>query len=406
VLWGLWFVRPGEWRRLLPPLLAAAAATLLVAPLLWGYRVRLAEYGFARGMAEIRAFSADAVSLAGMFHASFAWRELLPHNSDETALFPGLTIVALAIVAVWQTRQRPDAPPSRWSRRLLVASAVVTAVVVWRVWTGPWGWEIGSIQLPPFDPHRVFSLAVLLALGGVLGTRWWRSAWGRRDPIVFYGAALFFLFLLALGPLPEWSTPWRVITYGPYWLLMQMPAYNAVRLPSRIWLVGVLCLAVLAAYGTAALLRRRGHRPALIAAALTILIVVEGSFAGGTAEAPAPMSPGLIPRGALVLDLPIEIGSTNGVAQYRAVLGGYRTINGYSGYEPDWFSAFLNELKRMGPRTFDAYRRREDLYVVARTGVDPVLLEWVASLPGAEPRPGAPHIYIHRLPRMPADPGR
>jgi hypothetical protein len=112
------------------------------------------------------------------------------------------------------------------------------------------------------------------------------------------------------------------------------------------------------------------------------------------------MPAGLIPQGAVVLDLPIEYGFTNGIAQYRAVRGGYRTINGYSGYDPSWYEAFLREMKRMQPRTFDAYRQAADLYVISRNGVDPVLQEWVSRLPGAETRPGAPDYRIYRLPQF------
>jgi hypothetical protein len=78
---------------------------------------------------------------------------------------------------------------------------------------------------------------------------------------------------------------------------MFLPGVDALRVPARIWLAGVLCLAMLAGYGAAVLLRRYVRRPGRAAAALTLLIVVEGWFGGGTVEVPPPMPAGLIPEG-------------------------------------------------------------------------------------------------------------
>jgi len=409
VMYCAWFVRPREWRRLIAPVAAGALATLPLVPLLWGYRVRLAAYGLERQMEEMRVFSADIVGLAGMFHLNTAWRSVLPHDFEERALFPGFTILALALLALCtrgaaplQAARGADRYGPRatvWTRRLFSASAVVTVVVLARIWTGPWGWHFGPIPLPPFDPHRVFSLASVLLLAAVVSSRWFRQAWYRRDPVVFFGVALALLWLLALGPQPEWSTSWRAITYGPYRLLMFLPGVDALRVPARIWLAGVLCLAMLAGYGAAVLLRRYVRRPGLAAAALTLLIVVEGWFGGGTVEVPPPMPAGLIPEGAVVLDLPIVPGYENALPQYRAVVGGYRTINGYSGYEPPFFVPFADALAERRAGTLDRYLSAGDLYVIIRPGVEPALSAWLASLPGATRLSVAGDADIYRLPR-------
>lgn len=403
-MYCVWFVRPVEWRRLVPPVAAAGLATLAMAPLLCGYHVRLAAYGLAREMGEIRLYSADVVSLAGLFHANTAWRALLPHDFEERALFPGFTILALAIMALWSRRgdahesvSGPRATP--WSRRLFAASAAVTIVVLARIQTGPWGWHFGPIPLPPFDPHSVFSVAFVLLLAAVLTNRWFHEAWWRRDPVVFFGVTLAVLWLLALGPLPEWSTPWRFVTYGPYWLLMHLPGVDAIRVPARIWLAGVLCLAMLAAYGTAVLLGRYTRRPRVAVVALTLLIVVEGWFGGATVEVPPPMPAGVIPEGAVVLDLPIGSGYRNAVPQYRAVVGRYRTINGYSGYEPVFFDSFLRGLDERRAGTLDRYLAAGDLYVIIRPGVEPALMAWLTSLPGATELTVSGGGHVYRLPR-------
>jgi hypothetical protein len=406
VMYCAWFVRPAEWRRLIPLLAAAGLVTLALAPLLWGYHVRLAAYGLARELGEIRAFSADVVGLAGMFYTNTAWRGLLPHDFEERALFSGFTIVALAVLALWSRnpdsshsdRRREPGPPGVWSRRLLAASAVVTAVVLARIQAGPFGRRFGPVPLPQFDPHRVFSLAAVLFVAAVLTSRWFRRAWSRRDPVVFFGVAVVVLWLLALGPLPEWSTPRRFVTYGPYWLLMQVPGVDAVRVPARIWLIAVLCLAVLAAYGTAVLLGRYTRRPRLAVAALTLLIVVEGWFTGPIFEAPVPIAAGVIPEGAVVLELPITGDYRDAVPQYRGIVGRYRTINGYSGHYPPFFESFINGIDKRSDEALRSYLRAADLYVIIKPDVDPAVIEWIASLPGATMLSAAGDAHVYRLP--------
>jgi hypothetical protein len=407
VLYCVWFVRPAEWRRLVPPVVAAALATLVLAPLLWGYHIRLAAYGLARGIGEIRDFSADVVSVAGMFHGHTAWRELLPHHFEERALFPGFTILALAIVALCSRRRdsghllhgEDRGPRAVWSRRWLAAAVVITGVVLARIQAGPWGRRFGPFPLPPFDPHRVFSLAAVLFIAAALTSHWFRRAWSRRDPVVFFGVAVLVLWLLALGPLPEWSTPRRFVTYGPYWLLMHVPGLDAVRVPARIWLAGVLCLAMLAAYGAAVLLGRYTRRPQLALAALTLLILVEGWFGGSTVGVPPPMAAGVIPRGAVVLDLPIPGDHREALPQYRAVVGGYRTINGYSGYYPPFFEPFLKGLDERRADVLNAYLRAGDLYVIVRPDAEPALIELITSVPGATKLSTAGDARVYRLPR-------
>jgi hypothetical protein len=404
IMYCAWFVRPAEWRRLAAPVVAAGLATLALAPLLWGYHVRQSAYGLARSLEEVRFFSADVVGVAGMFHGNTAWRELLPHDFEERALFPGFTVLALAVLALCSRRadSRGSARDPRlavWSRRLFAASAVLTVIVLARIRSGPWGWHFGPVPLPPFAPHRVFTLAFALFLAAVVTSGWFQRAWSRRDPVVFFGAAVAMLWLLALGPLPEWSTPWRFITYGPYWLLMQLPGLDAIRVPARIWLAGVLCLAILAAYGAAVLLARYTRRPRVAVVALTLLIVVEGWFGGATVEVPSPMPVGVVPEGAVVLDLPMVRGYQNAVPQYRAVRGGYRTINGYSGYEPPFFDPFLKGLEEHRADVLNSYLRAGDLYVIVRPDVEPALIELITSVPGATKQSTVGDARVYRLPR-------
>ncbi|OFW04305.1 MAG: hypothetical protein A3I61_10030 [Acidobacteria bacterium RIFCSPLOWO2_02_FULL_68_18] len=393
-LWSAWFVRPGEWRRLIAPAAAAAIATIPLIPLLWGYHVRQAAYGFTREYREIQSFAADMVGLAGLYHRALPWKGILPHDFEEGALFPGVTTFVLALVATIAalgSRSRipnpgpplPDAA-SPWPHRLRLTFVVLTVVVLARIWIGPWRWHIGPLPLPPFRPYQLFTIAAIALLAGSLLSPAFRRAWSRRDLIGLLAVATVFFWLTALGPEPEWSTPWRALIYGPYRLLVELPGVTSMRVPARAWFPAVLCLALLAGFGASVLLGRYPRAWCAIVAVLSIATVVEGAFFDGTMAVPPPLRRGAIPPGATVLDLPWDEGYQNAVPQYRAVLGGYRSVNGYSGYLPAHVYPQRRAIADLVPTAFDSYRRRGDLYVIVRPELELLVARWIATQPGAE----------------------
>jgi hypothetical protein len=427
-LWCVWCIRPREWRRVIPIGATAVLFSLPLIPLLLGYRLRQAAYGFSREYNEIRTFGADVIGLVGISHREAWWRGVLPHTFEESALFPGLTIVVLGIIALAARRHGPQPPdrsasmstahPKRvamrrlfswpatvvapwhgraWSTRLLSLAALLTLIVLARIWTGPFGWHIGPLPLPPFAPYVLFSIAMPAGVLGLALTTYVRGSWSRRDPVVFYAVAVMALWLLALGPEPEWSSSrLRALVYAPYALLTLLPGFDSIRVPARAWLPAVLCLAVLAAAGVAAVSRLR--RP--VVALLALAIVAEGWFVERTVRVPTPMPAGIIPPGAMVLDLPMDEGFWNAVPQYRAVLGGYRTLNGFSGYEPRHFNPLRHEIADQYVDALNPYRLLGDLYVVLRPGEAPKVVRWVLDHAGAEDVHRSAAMHVVRLPAM------
>lgn len=406
-LWSLWFVRPGEWKRLACAAATAVLATIPLVPLLWGYHVRQAAHGLTRSYAEIQSFSADMTGLVGMYHRSTAWLGWLPHDFEEGALFPGFITFGLALAAVAAAVRGGAAagatrPRVRRAVRWLTGGFLaLTSVVLARVWTGPWGWHVGPLPLPPFRPYRLFTVAALMLVGAVLLSDTFRRAWSRRDRVVFCATAVVALWLVALGPEPEWSTPWRALVYGPYRLLLEVPGMQSIRVPARAWLPALLCLSMLAAFGAACLAGRvpRWRRGLVIA--LSVGIVAEGRVTNHVVEAPRPLRGTAVPRGALVLDLPMEEGFQNAVPQYRAVVGGYRTINGYSGYDLPHFYPLRRAIADQRPDALETYRRIEDLYVIVRPGLEPPVARFVAAHPGGEHLFDLGDARVYRLPRLP-----
>jgi hypothetical protein len=416
VFWCVWFVRPREWKRLVPPVVTAVVFTLPVLPLLAGYHERQTAYGLTRTITEIRAFSADVAGLAGISHREWLWRGILPHTFEESSLFPGFTILVLAIVAVRLARAGAAPPPDRdrlslASRRFFVVAGVAMLIALARAWAGPFGWHIGPVPLPPFAPFRVVTVASVVLIAAILLTKGYRQGWLQRDPVIFYSTAAVLMWLLALGPQPEWSGSWRALAYGPYWLFIQLPGAASVRVPARAWLPAAICLAVLAAFGAAALLRRvrainSGRRVMLrrvVLAALTAGILAEGWFFDRHLPVPDALPPRAIPAGAMVLDLPMDEGFWNALPQYRAVRGGYRTVNGYSGYEPEHFLPLRRAIAELRVNALNAHRLLADLYVIVRPNTPERVAQWVREHPGAERVHAAPEADVVRLPRLHPD---
>jgi hypothetical protein len=221
-----------------------------------------------------------------------------------------------------------------------------------------------------------FAILALAAMGivGSIASREHRT-W--RRVVLFYLASAVLLWAFTLGPEVRWFDVRVPPGYGPYWLLLHLPGARSIRVPSRAWLPATLCLAVCAGFG-AAWLASRGRAKWTIAP-LAILMVVEGWFVGPAMQVPMPL-PLYIPPNALVLDLPISAGYGNADPQYLAVLGGYRVVNGYSGYAPPHFAALRNALADHKPEAFDAFRKRADVYVVARPDLEPQFVTWLESL--------------------------
>lgn len=414
VLWCTWFVRPREWRRLVAPVAAALMASVPLVPLLHGYAVRQASLGFTRSYGDAKLWAADVTGLAGVSFREWLWAGWLPNTYGESSLFPGLTIISLAALAVafasgaglaWPAeaaeprrglRPAPQPNTTPWSRTLLALAAVLLVVLLARIWAGDAGWHVGAVALPAFRPYRAFTIVVLLLIAAAFMTGRFRAGWKRRDVVWFYTVAAVFFWLLALGPEPTWRGH-RILTYGPYRLFFELHAPAVVRVSARAWLVVLPCLAVLAAFGTRWLLDRLPGRRNVMLAAIAVCIAAECWFVEGTRAAPPPMAPGVIPPGATVIDVPIDDAFSNAAAQYRGVRGDYRTINGYSGYDSPDFVRLILAFRAGRYELLDQYRQGEELYVIVRPEADPAFVRWIATQP-LHRRSDTAGTAVYRLP--------
>ena len=255
ILLALWFVWFGSRHRTRALVAASAlvAVTLPLVPLLLGYAARHDAHGLVRTYGEIRLFSADILGLARASFRLSLWGRVLP-DLGESSLFPGLVVAALAVTAVARASIQPGAASRdtwrRASRTCGVLAAVIAAIALLRAWAGAAGWHIGPVALPAFRPFRLFTASAIAAIAAIVVSPAFREGWRRRDRTLFYASAGVVLWLVALGPEPTWDGV-RALAYGPYRLLVDLPGGQQLRVPARSWLVVVLCLSVLASFGTA-----------------------------------------------------------------------------------------------------------------------------------------------------------
>jgi hypothetical protein len=337
--------------------------------------------------------------------ATFAigWLFVVLSNAYLLVFFP----ILLVLWAFWFFR---EAPLRRWLAIVSAASIVILAVVPLLI-----GYRFRQTAyglMRPLDEIKEMS-ATFSSIAGishyvVLWRRWLPNTYyeaslfpgfaiallaiigvasGRRPVVWFYLCAAILMWAFALGP-----------ERGPYWLLLKLPGAQAIRVPARAWIVGMLCLAVCAGFGASWLAAQR--RSAWIAAVLAVLIVAEVWFKAPIVAAPVPI-PYVIPAGAMVLDLPLALGYENADAQYRAVMGDYRVINGYSGYLPQHVGDLRRGLADHRPEILRPFRALADIYVIVRAGlVERPLAMWIEGQPDIEHILDVENWRIYRLPHQ------
>lgn len=406
-LWVLWFVvAPRKWKELAMIAAAAVAGAVPLVPILLKYITVHRYHGFARGADEIQQFSADLAGLLCAPPSLTFWGWLRVACRPEAELFPGAVLSALVIAAafgvgvvIWQTPTVGTGRIVIWIRRLLFAAATVYGAVALSVLAlGPWRITLPFLRASASSvakPLVIVSTALLLAL---LLSPGLRAAARRSSTIMFYLLAALAMWLLTLGPtiiLLGESTGRR----GPYGLLMLLPGVDGLRAPGRFWMMSAICLSIAAGLYVATLVAGRSRR----AVALTLLVLgpallTDGwvSRIGVQAAPPGAPDPSAL-AGQVVIELPLG-GYYDIAAQWRAIVGGWTSINGYSGYGPAYYPALSSATTLRDDAAFRPFQRDRDLHVVVDSA-DPALVAFVERQPGAVLTATNDWARQYRLPR-------
>jgi hypothetical protein len=338
ILWMVWFVRPV--RRWLPIVTAWGIAALPMVPILLRYETVHWALHLTRDVNEVRRFGIDIGDLLAAPPDLLIWGNRLGLARPETAVFPGITLVVLAMAALYARRREAGASTSESSRpqRILIAVSAVAALVAFSVFiVGPW--RVGPLSVRDF--HKPFSIAVGARLLAFLSGPWTRRMWRERSLAGFYLLATLAMYLLALGPEPRLLG--RPLLYEPpYAWLMRLPGFDTLRVPARFVMVAAICQSVLVAL--AVVRWGNGRRRTLIVTAIVAGLAVDGWFRLPVAAAPAAGPPASNDVAALI-ELPLGDPSTDFGAMFRQMAHQKPIVNGFSGYLPPFYVPLERTLR-------------------------------------------------------------
>lgn len=410
--WVLWFVvARGRWRALMQIAAATIVAALPLAPILYRYVTVHAYHGFTRGADEIQGFSAD---LAGVLCAPPAlsfWGWLRLGCRPEGELFPGAALFGLAVLALLGTLGlfggAAASPLPRvlvWIRRALLAVAAVYGLIVLSVMLlGPWRIEWPWLTASASTVRKPLTVVLTALVPWLLLSPRLHAAARRSSTTLFYLLAAIGAWLLALGPtivLMGESTG----RPGPYSWVMLLPGADGLRAPARFWLISAICLAVAAGLFLATMLAGRSRRTA----AIVLLLLTPAVAADGWVEKiivqPAPPAvprPDVL-RGQLAIELPLG-GYFDIWAQWRGIVGGWRTVNGYSGYGPAYYPALTAASNIGDDAALLPFQRDRDLHVIVQKS-SASHVEMVERQPGVVRVGENAWAKQYRLPRRPGAP--
>jgi hypothetical protein len=389
-------VRTGLWRdrrAVGQVLLAGVAVAAVTVPFLLPY-VELRRLGFTpRSLEETRRFSADVYAYLTADPNLRWWGPIAqawPHA--EGLLFPGLTILALAIVGVVRSHRPPRAGSE--GRRYRNAGTILE--IAWAAIAVALLFDY-SIRLPGI---KITSLSRVLVAGGLAAaaalavSRRARAAaigW-LQTPAAFFTLAAVFAAVMSFGP--DVHARGRAVAVSNLYTLFYdyVPGFDGLRVPARYAMIGTLALAALAALGVTAIGTRHRRRAAAIAAALIVVEAIavpipidQNSASYSRANlAPLPSTLALgadvpavygylakLPTSATILELPLGEPAFDIRYMFYSTRHWRRLVNGYSGGAPEsygFLTEALNDALTRPDRAWDALSRSGATHLVVHEG--------------------------------------
>ena len=170
--WLVWFASRGvsaaQYRRLAVALTAPLA---VLSPVLLRYRDTHVALGLTRTIDEIEQFSADLIGLVTAPEPLAFWNTPEAWQRPEGALFPGVT--ALAVVVVACLCQGGPLPADRWRRLRTIGAAValiaIAVAMVPALW-GPVAVHLAGVRISVSGAYKPLSIAVVFAAAWLLTT--------------------------------------------------------------------------------------------------------------------------------------------------------------------------------------------------------------------------------------------
>jgi F5/8 type C domain-containing protein len=386
-LWVAYFCSTRQTRRTAIPIVTALAiAALPLIPVLWKYHVIHERYGLRRSFGEAVEFSAPTNGFAEVEPHVWLWSHLLPQGDDN--LFPGATALLLvaAALAVSLFQIRGALRPRRYLRLGLGGVLVLSLAGLFLLLTiGPFRVEVLRVTIRMSDVYRSLACAIVSGTALIAMTPRLRAALARRSPFVFYVAATVAMAILSLGPMVRVRDA-VIMNPAPYGWLMHVPGFDQLRVPTRFWMAGTMCLAVAAALAFVRLpLARPAARTSVFLLALAGLGVDSWLYPIPMAV-PPPMWPKVERRDTTLPVIELPLGPDwDAAATFRSIWHRRRVANGVSGYDPPHYIPLMHGLDTRDPAILIAMASLGSFDVVVDGAQDRngELGRYAMSVPGA-----------------------
>jgi hypothetical protein len=248
--------------------------------------------------------------------------------------------------------------PSSWVRRvgklhalLSVVLLLTIAVLALRLQIGPWRVELALIKLSVDRVDKTIATVAYAALLWLLTTPRALAARRSGSAFPFYLLASAIVYLLAMGPVP--SLRGEPFFYqAPYSWLMNLPGFAGLRVPTRIWMVAAMCLAIAGGLAFARLVPASASAVRRYAFALVLGagILADTWISAMPTVAPPRRSPVLEQHaGGPLIELPLGDGSHDLGAMYRSIFHHRLIGNGYSGFFPTHYTILVQVVAALEP---------------------------------------------------------
>ena len=357
---------------------------------------------------EVDRFAADVYSYLTAAPNLRVWGERLrAWPKPESALFPGLTIVALAVFAC--IRAWRDARFAGWFTTMAVAMTLVLSTLVF-------GWSIRLPLLKITSLGRAAPAAAALLTIALVGSRAIRAATRRwfQQPAAMLSLIAASAVVLSLGT--RITAKGRVVLESALYALLYrfVPGFDALRVPSRFAMLVAFCLAGLVAIGVAAIGDDRRRRlVALVAGALIAIEFVPAPFpinGNSTVYARADLAPlpdtvesgagappvyrfiASLPSNTVILELPLGEPAFDIRYMFYSTQHWKPLVNGYSGGEPpdyELLDTSLQDITTRPDRAWQALLDSRATHVVVHEALfvrdeGPSLTAWITARGGRE----------------------
>ena len=391
-LWIVYFCSTRETWRTIPAIaIACVAANLPLVPIMLKYQAIHEHEGLRRGMHEALAFSSPPAGWFSVSQLVVFWHQFLPESEDN--LFAGVTAAIVVLIGVWCTPWRRAAPQAFRYRHVVIGLlatvvALCSAAIVATLIAGPWQTNILGAEIRMSGLDRAVTLVFLAGVPLLLLTTRIAEAIEARSALVFYVATTIAMGILCFGPVLQvgiGASQAVVLDPMPYKWLMALPGFDQLRVPTRFWMLGVLCLAVASSLAFTRLAIRMPRFRTLCLVIFAAGLLLDGWTRGVTMAVPPEQWPRVERRDRTepILELPLGP-DWDAAATFRSMRHRRRVLNGVSGYDPWHYEPLKAGLNTHNPDLLLAIASLRPFDVVVNGDADPggALNRYVSTVPG------------------------